>query len=159
MGLDVVPETVRVEGPFGPGSAQRYVETDDRFDPLPLVRQGDPRLWPIAALDVIANNTDRKLGHILSTGDGLIAIDHGLTFHADPKLRTVLWCFAGHDWPPDLIDRAGRLRMSLASDPTPFRESLTTPEWEALLERIELLMTGPHPPPPGDRPPVPWPAY
>ena len=63
LGLGIVPETVPGDGPFGPGSIQRFVDADDAFDALPLVQRGDERLWPIAALDVITNNADRKLGH------------------------------------------------------------------------------------------------
>jgi hypothetical protein len=159
MGLGVVPETVMTEGPYGPGSAQRYVDASADFDALPLVQNADPLLWPIAALDVITNNADRKLGHILSTPDGLIAIDHGLTFHAEPKLRTVLWCFAGRPWPEDIVARAAALRSGLRKRSEPFRSVLDDTEWQALLDRVDDLVNQPHPLPPEDRPPVPWPAY
>ena len=94
LGLDVVPETVIGDGPYGPGSVQRFVEVDRSFDPLPLLGGPSTELWPIALLDIVVNNADRKAGHILKHRDGrLQAIDHGLTFHPEPKLRTVLWGF------------------------------------------------------------------
>ena len=159
LGLDLVPETVMADGPYGPGSVQRYVTSDDAFDALPLVQRADERLWPIAALDVITNNADRKLGHILDTQSGLVAIDHGLTFHEEPKLRTVLWCFAGDEWPADIATRVERLAASLIEDPVPIRSALTEAEWRALLARTESVLEAPHPMPPDDRPPVPWPYY
>ena len=159
MGLSVVPETVMADGPYGPGSAQRFVDAEAGFDALAMVRRADPVLWPIAALDVITNNADRKLGHILRTPDGLVAIDHGLTFHAEPKLRTVLWCFAGHSWPEEITTSAKTLLTGLQRQPEPFLSVLDGAEWDALMTRIGDVINRPHPLPPDDRPPVPWPAY
>lgn len=161
MGFDVVPQTVFGTGPYGPGSIQRYVEEDEAFDPVPLVRNGDDALWPIAILDVIANNADRKLGHIIRAEERIYAVDHGLTFHADPKLRTVLWAFAGRPIPPELrvalraaagaLD--GDLGARVASELSPLEE-------RALRARIdELIARAMHPLPPDDRPALPWPPY
>lgn len=159
MGFDLVPETVMADGPFGPGSVQRHVEGDDDFDALTLVQRADPALWPVAALDVITNNADRKLGHLLRTGHGLVAIDHGLTFHVDDKLRTVVWCFAGLPWPGTIRGAAERLAASLKEQPEPYRSALRSDEVEALERRVASVIDGVHPRPPDDRPAMPWPPY
>lgn len=159
LGLSLVPETVLANGPYGPGSVQRYVDHDEDFDPVPLVRQADPALWPIAALDVITNNADRKLGHILKDATGLRAIDHGLTFHAEPKLRTVLWCFAGRRWPESIVAAAEGLLLAVEHRPRRFIDVLDDAELASFLARIRSVIEGSHPDPPDDRPPVPWPPY
>ena len=164
MGLDLVPETVLADGPFGPGSAQRFVEEDFEFDPRPLFfPKLDERLWPMAVLDLICNNADRKIGHVIrdKATARLWAIDHGLTFHAEPKLRTVLWGFAGQKIPLPLLEGLSDLRSTL-SDGLSFRVSGLLSEEEALslADRVEQLLASPvHPHPPRDRPAVPWPVY
>ena len=162
LGLGVVPETALGDGPFGPGSVQRYVEVDETFDPLRMVRTGDDSLWPIALLDVVCNNADRKLGHILRRPDGaLVAIDHGLTFHPEDKLRTVLWVFAGHPLPHHLV----LVLEAFIAGPADaiareVRDTLGAPEAHAFRVRLSTLMRGlRHPPPPDDRPALPWPPY
>ncbi|HSO49384.1 MAG TPA: hypothetical protein VLS86_02455 [Acidimicrobiia bacterium] len=162
MGLDLVPETILADGPFGPGSAQRFVEEDFDFDPRPLfIPQLDRRLWPVAVLDIVCNNADRKIGHVIhdKTTDRLWAIDHGLTFHADPKLRTVLWGFAGEPIPAPLLEALGGLRARLTSGlSTRVAELLSEEEAVSLSARVEELISARvHPHPPADRPAVPWP--
>lgn len=159
MGFDLIPETVMADGPFGPGSVQRHVEGDDDFDALALVQRADAALWPVAALDVITNNADRKLGHLLRSDTRLVAIDHGLTFHEDDKLRTVVWCFAGLPWPEAIRVAAGRMATSLREQPEPYRSALTRRELEALETRVASVIEGVHPTPPEDRPAMPWPPY
>jgi hypothetical protein len=163
MGIDAVPETTMGDGPYGPGAVQAYVEIEETFDPLPLVRAADGVLWPVAVLDLVVNNADRKLGHLLSErGTGrLRAIDHGLTFHVDDKLRTVLWGFAGCAVPPELQDGLQALRSALEGDLGRRALELVGPaEAEALSARVEGLLADPiHPDPPDDRPPIPWPPY
>lgn len=163
MGLEVVPETTLGDGPFGPGAVQAYVEVDESFDPLPLVRAADDRLWPVAVLDLVVNNADRKLGHLLleEASGRLRAIDHGLTFHVEDKLRTVLWGFAGRPLPPALQDGLRLLRAAL-DDGLSRRvgELIGTAEADVLSDRVDTLLRHPvHPDPPGDRPPIPWPPY
>lgn len=161
MGYDLVPETVMVEdGPFGPGCVQRFVQADPEFDPVPVVRVGDERLWPVAALDVVTNNADRKLGHLLSTRGHIVAIDHGLTFHDEDKLRTVLWSFAGARWPREIGDALETLSRSLDETPEPFTTWLEPHEFDSFVDRIDRARQhGVHPSPPDDRPAVPWPPY
>lgn len=164
LGLDLVPETVLADGPFGPGSAQRFVQEDFDFDPRPLfIPRLDRRLWPVAVLDLVCNNADRKIGHVIQdkTTDRLWAIDHGLTFHAEPKLRTVLWGFAGDSIPPPLLEALGALRSRLASGlSSRVSDLLSKEESDSLSERVEELISAPvHPHPPADRPAVPWPLF
>jgi len=157
LGLDVVPETVPAAGPYGPGSAQRYLDEDLSWDPRPMIIEATPSLWPIVVLDLIANNADRKIGHLLKEpGHGPVwAIDNGLTFHPDDKLRTVLWSFAGAEIPRELLERAnaGSVRDALT-------DVLSPAEVNATVDRLHALLAEPiHPLPPDDRPPMPWPLW
>lgn len=161
LGLDLVPETLLAEGPYGPGSAQAFVEEDPDFDPRPMfVPKLSPRLWPVAVLDIVCNNADRKLGHLIrQTGtDRLWAIDNGLTFHAEPKLRTVLWGFAGSAIPQPLVEALQRLTAGTVIER--IAALLTGVEATAFRARVDDLLARPvHPPPPDDRPAVPWPVW
>ena len=164
MGLDLVPETVEASGPLGPGAAQRYLDPDTEFDYRKWFEdQLDPRLWPVAVFDLVANNADRKLGHVLVESDTgrLFAIDHGLTFHAHQKLRTVLWAFAGEPIPDPLVEAVDRLRESLEGElALRAAELLTPPEADALRRRTDSLLADPrHPHPPADRSALPWPLW
>ena len=103
LGFDSVPETVLGDGPYGLGAIQRFIDIDPGFDPIPLVQSGSVDLWPLAVLDIVTNNADRKLGHVISDGKRLLGIDHGLTFHSEDKLRTVLWGFSGQAVPDKLV--------------------------------------------------------
>ncbi|MDH5292543.1 MAG: phosphatidylinositol kinase, partial [Acidimicrobiia bacterium] len=159
MGLDLVPETVMATGPFGPGSAQRFLEEDVEFDPRPLFTGVlDPVLWPFAVFDIVTNNADRKIGHMLREvgSDKLWAIDNGLTFHAEPKLRTVLWGFAGQPIPGELLEATRRLDAALDTSLCDRVASLLSPaEAGALVSRTRTLLAArTHPEPPDDRPAV-----
>ena len=162
LGLGVVPETALGDGPYGQGSVQRYVDTDELFDPLQMVRRGDDALWPIALLDLVCNNADRKLGHILRDPNGvLVAIDHGLTFHPEDKLRTVLWALAGRPLPNDLLLTLEHFIADGADEvAVRIRRQLGTAEALAFRSRITGIMRDlHHPGPPEDRPALPWPPY
>lgn len=163
MGLDLVPDTRWGDGPLGPGTVQRFVEPDPAFDPLDPVSRADDSLWPVAVLDLVTNNADRKAGHLIAeAGTGhLWAIDHGLTFHPEPKLRTVLWGFAGLPVPPALVASLERLAAALPSGlEAAVAAYLGAPEAAALQRRVRTLLRRPrHPRPPRDRQPVPWPPY
>jgi len=163
MGLEVVPDTRWGDGPLGPGVVQRFVEPDPAFDPLALVARADEALWPVAILDLVTNNADRKAGHLLSeAGTGrLWAIDHGLTFHPEPKLRTVLWGFSGKALPAHLVGALATLEGALAGGLEEEVTQLLGPaEAASLRRRVRFLRRRPtHPEPPRDRHPVPWPPY
>jgi len=96
LGWRLVPPTLARDGPLGVGSVQLYVDADPEVTAFELLADGDPTLPRIAAFDVVTNNADRKAGHCLAGQDGQVwAIDHGLCFHVQAKLRTVLWDLAG----------------------------------------------------------------
>lgn len=161
-GLASVPETRPAEGPFGPGSAQTFVEEDEDFDPAHLINRADDRLWPVATLDLVINNADRKAGHVLADQAGhLWCIDHGLTLHTQPKLRTVMWGFAGRTLPDEMASRVRKVRDALDRGlHARTTELLSAPEADALANRVEAILAEPvHPYPPTDRPPLPWPIW
>jgi hypothetical protein len=98
LGLHVIPETILRDGPFGVGSVQRWVDIDEDLDATALASSQSTAIRKIAFLDVLLNNTDRKFGHLLPVSkDEILACDHGLTFHVDDKLRTVLWQFSSQE--------------------------------------------------------------
>lgn len=162
-GLEVVPETVLAAGPYGAGSVQRFINEDRTFDPAPLINSGDRGLWSIAVLDLIINNADRKAGHILRDADteALWSIDHGVSFHDEAKLRTVLWVFSGCRLPLIMREAVERLEAELPAVLSGAAATqLSSREVEALVKRVESLRSRPiHPHPPADRPAVPWPLY
>lgn len=163
LGLDIVPHTFLLDGPFGLGSVQIFIEEDFDVDPRPLLEGPSERLWPFAVLDIVVNNADRKLGHILveQNTNALWAIDNGLSFHSEDKLRTILWGFAGRPLPDGLLTALHTLQVALSKDLYDRVVSLlSSEEADALVERTTRLMaSGIHPKPPLDRPAVPWPMW
>jgi uncharacterized repeat protein (TIGR03843 family) len=159
LGWGLVPPTVlRDDGPFGQGSLQLFVEADYAQHYFTLFDEGDHDavLRTMCAFDVVANNADRKSGHVLlGAGDRLWGIDHGLCFHRQPKLRTVIWDYAGDPLPDALLGDLARL----ADDPPEELDQLLSgPERAAVRHRARwLLDSGVFPEPTGDRPPYPWP--
>lgn len=127
-----------------------------------LVHADDPRLRRLAVLDAVINNGDRKGGHLLPAPDGrLYGIDHGVTFHADDKLRTLLWGWAGEPLTAEAVEVLDRLAAELepgAALVTRLGELITTAEIEALRARVTALRdTGLHREPSGEWPAIPWP--
>ncbi|MEU5169385.1 SCO1664 family protein [Streptomyces mutomycini] len=127
-----------------------------------LVHADDPRLRRLAVLDAVINNGDRKGGHLLpAPGGRLYGIDHGVTFNADDKLRTLLWGWAGDPLTAEAAEVLDRLSAGLepgAALATRLGELITAAEIDALRGRVESLRTsGRHPQPSGDWPPIPWP--
>jgi hypothetical protein len=161
LGFDIVPETVLGAGPYGPGSIQRFVEIDLTFDPVLPVQSAATILWPMAVLDLATNNADRKFGHVISDGERLLGIDHGLTFHPEDKLRTVLWGFSDQPLPPEQQTALAKLRAALDKAlGDRIEELLGVEERAAINARVTELLRHPvHPPPPEDRPPIPWPPF
>jgi len=112
LGWGVVPVTVmRDDGPLGAGALQRFVDHDPEEHYFTLLEENLDQFRQFAAFDVLANNTDRKGGHCLHdrVNDVIVGIDHGLTFHAAWKLRTVIWDFAGERLQPALADDVCRV--------------------------------------------------
>ncbi len=140
LGWGLVPLTVRRDGPYGEGSLQEFVHAD--FAQHYFTLREDPahheRLARICAFDLFANNADRKSGHCLLGPDGRVwAIDNGLCFNVEPKLRTVIWDFAGQPLPEGAReDLRGLARRGL---PTAFEDLLAGEEREILLARAKRL--------------------
>jgi uncharacterized repeat protein (TIGR03843 family) len=165
LGWDLVPPTVLRDGPHGPGSVQLFVEADQddhffTFHDEPEYRRA---LQSLALFDVIVNNADRKGGHCLRAGDTeVVAIDQGLCFNVEPKLRTVIWDFAGDDIPPDLLRDLRHLEATTQDADSglvrKLRGLLSQNELRALRARIAALTrSGCFPDPPEDRRAYPWP--
>jgi uncharacterized repeat protein (TIGR03843 family) len=181
----LVPLTVwRDDGPFGPGACQEWVHVaddslvdlfapdevpqgwrivlrarDDRDLPLVLAHANDDRLRRMALLDLVANNSDRKGGHVLiDRSGGLFGVDHGLCFNEDDKLRTVLWGWADDALTPDELGLLTELAVWVASgalDPY-----LTPAEIARTRDRARALArAGRFPRPSGEWPAIPWPAF
>jgi uncharacterized repeat protein (TIGR03843 family) len=162
LGWDLVPPTVlRTDGPLGPGSLQLFVDADPEQHYFTFRAQDKQRLRPVVAFDWVINNADRKSGHILLAPDGhLWLIDHGVCFHSEDKLRTVVWDFVGEPIPQPLMNDLARFEHLLESD-SPLSQSLAPllleAERTALRLRVQRLRAEPRFPPPGRGRPYPWP--
>jgi len=158
LGLHIVPFTILRDGPFGPGSVQEWIEMDEEFDVVAFASAQTPQLRKMVLLDAIINNTDRKYGHILVDAAGSIyGCDHGVTFHADPKLRTVLWQWAGEELS---VDEIAVLNESLMMAETILGELITVDEITALKERAsQMIDSGTFPYPSDEWPSIPWPPF
>jgi uncharacterized repeat protein (TIGR03843 family) len=140
LGWALVPPTVVRDGPYGQGSLQLFVDADPEEHYFTLRERPEhrPVLARVCAFDLVANNADRKSGHCILGRDGRVwAIDNGLCFHLDPKLRTVIWDFAGEPVPADV--RAALGRLTEATLPAGLRELLLAEERRALLRRAEAV--------------------
>jgi hypothetical protein len=161
-GWDIVPPPILREGPFGPGAVQLWIDIDEDVDLVALVRSDDPQLRRIAVYDAVVNNADRKGGHLLPVPGGhVFGVDHGVCFHTDPKLRTLLWGWAGQPLTDDAVEVLRALRTDLDGPlGAAVGEMLARDEVAATVERVEeLLATRRHPEPSGDWPAVPWPPF
>ena len=161
-GWRIVPPTVlREDAPLGPGSIQLFVEHDPERHYFVMMEERAEELVKFAAFDVVINNADRKSGHVIEDSSGrLWAVDHGVTFHLEDKLRTVIWAYAGMPLDPATTKTLELLGAALAEPGglgERLEEVLTGAEVAATLARVEsLLVEGRFPPPPADRP-LPWP--
>jgi uncharacterized repeat protein (TIGR03843 family) len=185
-GFDCVPVTVLADGPFGPGSVQVWVDvdeaaTDKLVDLVPssdVPKQGwfaavegldaDDRpvsvihadvadLRLLAVFDVLINNADRKGGHILSSAGRVFGVDHGVSFHTDHKLRTLLWGWAGSELN---MRELAAVRKAREDAPDQLGALLSDPEITALVHRADLLLTRRRlPRPRGEWPSIPWPPF
>ena len=151
LGLNCVPTTILREGPFGTGSLQLWIEEVEDVGERYLEKSDGLR--KIALLDAVVNNTDRKIGHLLYKNGDIFGCDHGVTFHEDFKLRTVLWQFADMALNQNEIQALSSFNLDLAP-------LLTEREQQALQERIaNLLQINRFPLPPTDWPAIPWPPF
>ncbi len=145
LGWHLVPATVlRRDAPLGPGSLQRFVEADFEAHYFTLYEDPDfhDQLRTVCLFDLLANNTDRKGGHCLLDADGRIwAIDNGLSFHHQFKLRTVIWEFAGEAIPEHLLADVARLADD--GPPPALVPLLDTFELDALLARARAILADP----------------
>jgi uncharacterized repeat protein (TIGR03843 family) len=187
LGWGIVPATVwRADGPLGPGSLQAWIDADDSRPPVDvidattvgsswiviaegegshgdhvcLVHEDSPALRRIALLDALVNNADRKGGHVLrSAGGTVMGIDHGLTFHVEPKLRTVLWGWAGKEIGDEALSDLVGLANAWDDVATPLEVLVTVAEVEATRERLDgLIASREFPEADGSWPALPWPA-
>ncbi|NEY35026.1 SCO1664 family protein [Streptomyces sp. PRKS01-65] len=187
-GWGLVPPTVLREGPYGEGMCQLWIEAAPDAELLALVEGEEPgpgwkaigfadvgegrtallvhaddeRLRRLAVLDAVINNADRKGGHLLPDARGrLYGIDHGVTFHAENKLRTLLWGWAGEPLTEEALAVLGGLREALRDGGALAQRLaglITAAEIGATRARVEaLLASGTHPEPGGEWPAIPWP--
>ena len=191
LGWGVVPPTVLRDGPAGVGMVQAWCEPDpgqapvdlvprrrvpdgylhvlDAYDgddrPISLVHEDSLPLRRMAVLDVLVNNADRKGGHVLAMADGhRYGVDHGVSFHVDDKLRTVLWGWAEDPLDPADAAAVARLLDRVGTTGDPLRaeldELLAGHEVDSLSARCERLLTRRRmPSPSGEWPAIPWPAF
>ena len=184
-GFDCVPVTVFTDGPLGPGSLQAWVDADEEQTgqlvdlvpaaevpngwfpcvhgldandrPVTVVHADAPDLRLLAVFDVLINNADRKGGHILGSGGRVFGVDHGVSFHTDHKLRTLLWGWAGAE-----LDERELSAVRQARDAAPERlgQLLADREVTAFVRRADLLLHRKRlPRPRGEWPSIPWPPF
>lgn len=161
-GWDLVPETVlRRDAPMGEGSVQRFIEHDPDRHYFAVKDERVEELRTMAALDVVLNNADRKAGHVLEDPEGrLWAVDHGLCFHTEPKLRTVIWAFADEPLGARLrrdLEKLGAALSNKRGLGGALSKLLSAEESAATLARVEGLLVDDRFPPPGPDRPLPWP--
>lgn len=183
LGWDVVPETTIKDGPYGIGSFQTWIDADpetvDIFPPdqvpenwltivtgideegnqVTLAHEDSDRLQQIAVFDAVVNNADRKAGHLLTNSTGqTYGIDHGVTFNAEDKLRTVLWGWIGQVISEDKLEDLATLKAQIPE--SELIDLLDEPEIQALNHRIDhLLKVKTMPSPSPHWPAVPWPVF
>ncbi len=186
-GWDLVPPTILRDGPLGPGALQLWIEEpesaesligfvpaydvppgwlpvanarDEDGDAYALAHADDPRLARLAVFDAVINNADRKGGHVLYPATGSVhGVDHGVSFHIENKLRTVLWGWTGSAISAEAREVLGglaeRLDGALGAE---LEEHLTVSEVQQVRQRVRrLLRSGRYPKPPEDWPAIPWP--
>ncbi|WP_104134656.1 MULTISPECIES: SCO1664 family protein [unclassified Cryobacterium] len=189
FGWNVVPRTWLRDGPMGEGMVQLWQESDaaqaavdvvaadavpdagwrhvldgrdERERMVTLIHEDSAALRRMAVFDIVVNNADRKGDHILAMPDGhRHGVDHGLTFHVEHKLRTVLWGWLGDALTADELEGIDRVTAGLSAELGNTLAGLLRPEEvAALAERCGRLRSeGEFPAPSGDMPAVPWPLF
>ena len=160
-GMDLVPPTILREGPAGLGMVQRWIDVDESIELGSYFAQDRQELRRLALFDAIINNTDRKIGHLLPDQMGhLFACDHGVTFHTEDKLRTVLWQWAGDALTEEEFAILDQTSTFIDLNTASLTTHLTEAEIVATCARINKLRSeGIMPLPSEDWPAIPWPAY
>ena len=161
LGWPRVPPTVLRDGPQGPGSVQRFVAFDPASHYLTMQEERPDDFRRVALFDVVVNNADRKSGHCLLGEDGeLFVVDHGVCFHEEPKLRTVIWEFAGEPIPPEAASDLEAFGTRLRAGPlrTRLEGLLSRAEVDATDARLGDLLRSGRFPEPGPGRPFPWPV-
>ncbi len=149
LGWDIVPFTVIRDGPYGIGSVQQFVDHDPRENYYTLTPKHAAQLQVVCCFDLIANSTDRKANHLIQDSRGkLWSIDHGLTFHSDIKIRTVIWDFGSQPIPEPLLDALTDLETKLQApteqlngSPKELVNTLDPAELEALKGRLAWVLS------------------
>ena len=161
LGFHVVPLTVLRDGPYGKGMAQEWIDIDESIDLAQFFSTNHPGLRLMALFDAVVNNTDRKIGHLLPISKDLVhGCDHGVTFHEDDKLRTVLWQWADKPLTDEETGRLEHLEVAIASDAGQILNLISQNEYASLLARINRLLSEKKFPSPSDEwPAVPWPPF
>jgi uncharacterized repeat protein (TIGR03843 family) len=161
IGFRFVPLTILRDGPLGPGSLQQYIDYNPSYHYFSFKPADRLRLRSVALFDLLINNADRKGSHILvqKRTRKLYLIDHGLCFHAEDKLRTVLWDFAGEPFPAELISALETFKYTLSGNLSILLAAYLLPqEVAALGSRLESLLSAcKFPLPPDDRRAFPFP--
>jgi len=163
LGWQLIPPTVLRDGPYGIGSIQLFINADQEAHLFTMQKEGDYEweLERLAAFDLISNNADRKSGHCLKGSDGrLWAIDHGICFHSEYKLRTVLWDFAGQPIRDDIMADMRSLQKRIQTgdyEIKVFESLLEADEFKAMRRRLDRLIQNGRFPDPGGGRNVPWP--
>jgi hypothetical protein len=162
LGWPRIPPTLERDGPYGIGSLQRFLPFDPEHHYFTM--QDEPRhlatFRRVALFDAVVNNADRKSGHCLLAEDGdLFFVDHGVCFSVEPKLRTVIWAFAGEPITPADGDDLRSFRATIEQDQVRDRlASLLSPaEVGAVVGRVDNLLATGRLPRPGPERPYPWP--
>ena len=156
-GFNLVPFTVLRDGPFGHGMVQEWIDINESVDVVDYGQSYDEQLRKLALFDAVINNADRKFGHLLLDNQGVLkGCDHGISFHAEDKLRTVIWQFSSMPFNADernLLNKVIELNLDQM-----FNDYLTPDEINALRQRVDALLSiGVFPEPSQVRPAVPWP--
>ncbi|MCX6066883.1 MAG: SCO1664 family protein [Chloroflexi bacterium] len=143
LGWGLVPYTIfREDGPFGPGSLQQFIEYNPNYHYFTFKPEDKDKLRPVALFDHLTNNADRKGSHIFfeKATRHLYAIDHGLCFNVDDKLRTVIWDFAGEPIAPEYLTAIQQLTTLPAALEAELARYLNVDELAALVQRAGLLL-------------------
>ena len=165
LGFHIVPFTaLREDGPYGAGSLQQFIEHDPNYHYFNFTTEEKLLLKPVALFDLLVNNADRKGGHVFFSAEThqLFAIDHGICFHEEDKLRTVIWDFSGHQIPDELLTRLDLvLRHAQDNDSNlliDLESYLSPSELTAIQSRADsILKKRIFPRQPNDRRAIPWP--